>query len=208
MMKINEAVSPIPSVRSPSKRAKVFAVLPWVLSAAVFYTANASADTADVPPKAVQQLVATLNERLGIGDIVASSKWHTGKSVQDSERESQVLDSVRKRAAALGLAPQTASELFAAQIEANKLVQYGLLNQWRTSGQPPQAPPTDLAGQVRPRLDELQERLLQQYAAFAPYVKGPRCQGWVAQARKALNNDPLHTLALVRATGEVCSALK
>ncbi|WP_282598330.1 Ada metal-binding domain-containing protein, partial [Pseudomonas chlororaphis] len=62
-----------------------------------------------------------------------------------------------------------------AQIEANKLVQYAHLSEWTLQGQAPDAPRPDLVGQIRPQLDLLQKRLLQQLADFSPYRNDPQC---------------------------------
>ena len=71
-------------------------------------------------------------------------------------------------------------------------------------GAAPDTPRPDLAKQIRPRLDELQTRLLRQYANFAPHRREPNCQALLAKARQDLTHDALHELALTRATGELC----
>lgn len=154
----------------------------------------------------LQPLLVTLNERLNIGDLVALAKWDSGKPVQDSAREAQVITNARKLAVDRKLDPEDVGQLFAAQMEANKLVQYGLLAKWRAAGTAPDTPRPDLTNQIRPRLDELQNRLLQQYAEFSPYRNDPHCQSWLAQIRTRLAKDRLHELALIRATGELCAA--
>lgn len=163
---------------------------------------------ASVPASAVntlQPLLVTVNERLNIGDLVALSKWDSGKPVQDSVREAQVIANARKLAVERKLDPEEVGQLFAAQMEANKLVQYGLLAKWQVAGTAPDTPRPDLA-QIRPRLDELQNHLLQQYADFLPYRNDPHCQSWLAQIRVRLAKDRLHELALIRATAELCAA--
>ncbi|MFJ2682871.1 chorismate mutase [Pseudomonas sp. NPDC087342] len=167
-------------------------------------TAQASAPAS--PPQALQPLLVTLNERLNIGDLVALTKWDSGKPIQDSPREAQVIANARQLATDRKLDPEDVGQLLAAQMEANKLVQYGLLAKWQTAGKAPDTPRPDLAKQIRPRLDELQNRLLQQYADFAPYRNDPHCASWIAQARPRLAKDKLHELALIRATGELCTA--
>ncbi|RON51872.1 chorismate mutase [Pseudomonas frederiksbergensis] len=167
---------------------------------------SAEANAQPSPPKALQPLLVTLNERLHIGDLVALTKWDSGKPIQDSPREAQVIANAKKLAVDRKLDPEDVGQLLAAQMEANKLVQYGLLAQWQAAGKAPDTPRPDLAQQIRPRLDELQNRLLQQYADFAPFRNDPSCANWIAQARASLATDPLHELALIRATGELCTA--
>ena len=155
-------------------------------------------------PASLQPLLMAMNERLSMGDLVALTKWDSGKPILDSAREAQVIANARKMAVDRKLNPDEIAELIAAQVEANKLVQYGLLAQWQAAGKAPDTPRPDLAKQIRPRLDELQNRLLQHYADFAPYRKDPNCAQWLAKARSALIKDQLHGQALIRATGDLC----
>jgi chorismate mutase len=180
--------------------------LPNVLTGTLFVLCAATAQAAPTasPPQALQPLLETLNERLEIGDLVALTKWDSGKPVQDSSREAQVIANVRRQASNHKLDPEDVAQLIAAQMEANKLVQYGLLAQWQAAGMAPDTPRPDLARQIRPHLDELQTRLLQQYADFAPYRQNPNCPAWLARSRSGLAKDALHELALMRATGELC----
>lgn len=165
---------------------------------------SVAAAQAPAPLDSLRPLLTTLNERLNIGDLVALTKWDSGKPIQDSPREAQVIASARTLASEHKLDPEDVAQLIAAQMEANKLVQYGLLAQWQAAGAAPDTPRPDLAKQIRPRLDELQTRLLRQYANFAPHRREPNCQALLAKARQDLTHDALHELALTRATGELC----
>jgi len=170
----------------------------------VVFSHIAGAAEAPAPGQSLRPLLTTLNERLNIGDLVALTKWDSGKPIQDSPREAQVIANARTLASEYKLDPEDVAQLLAAQMEANKLVQYGLLAQWQTAGRAPDTPRPDLAKQIRPQLDALQSRLLQQYADFARYRRDPNCPAWLAQARQGLTRDALHDLALTRATGELC----
>ncbi|VVO39269.1 chorismate mutase [Pseudomonas fluorescens] len=182
--------------------------LPQLLTCALLalFAGGAQAATSAPAPDSLQPLLATMNERLNIADLVALTKWDSGKPIQDSGREAQVIASARKVAVARKLDPNDVAELVGAQIEANKLVQYGLIAQWHAAGKAPDTPRPDLAKQIRPQLDELQSRLLQHYARFVPYRTDPNCQDWLATARSGLIKDVLHGQALIRATGELCIA--
>jgi len=164
-----------------------------------------AAQAATVPaPEALGMLLSTMKDRLEIADLVALTKWDSGDPIQDSGRESQVIASAQQAAAKYGVSGDDAKVLLAAQIEANKLVQYSLLATWSTAGKAPDTKRPDLKKQIRPQLDELQVRLLEQYAQFSLYRTDPACSTWLRQARAQLNSDPLHDLALVRATGDLC----
>ncbi|VVM78859.1 chorismate mutase [Pseudomonas fluorescens] len=174
-----------------------------LLTASLLALLTTSAHAA-APAETLKPLLETLNERLNIGDLVALTKWDSGKPIQDSPREAQVIANARTLAAERQLDPEDVAQLIAAQMEANKLVQYGLLAQWQAAAAAPDTPRPDLGKQIRPRLDELQTRLLQQYAAFMPYRHDANCPAWLAKARSGLTHDALHELALTRATGELC----
>jgi chorismate mutase len=179
--------------------------LPQVLACSLFglLAGVAHAATPSPAPETLQPLLNTINERLDIADLVALAKWDSGKPIQDTARETAVIANARKQAAERRLDPDDAAELIAAQIEANKLVQYGLIAQWQAAHKAPDLPRPDL-NQLRLKLDELQTRLLQQYADFVPYRVDPECPNWLAEQRSSLIKDALHGQALIRATGELC----
>ena len=102
------------------------------------------------------------------------------------------------------LDPAVAEQFFAAQIEANKLVQYTRLSDWQFMGKAPDLPRPDLVGKIRPQLDQMQKRLLQQLADFAPQRNNPQCPQWVARAIHEPLHEPLMQIARARATGELC----
>ena len=167
------------------------------------FAGGAQAGTTPPAPDALQPLLATMNERLNISELVALTKWDSGKPVQDNVREAQVIANARKQADQRKLDPDEVADLIAAQIEASKLVQYGRLAQWQAAHKAPDLPRPDL-NQLRAKLEELQVRLLHQYADFVPYRVDPNCPEWLAEQRSELIKDALHGQALIRATGELC----
>ncbi|WP_322616681.1 chorismate mutase [Pseudomonas sp. BIC9C] len=184
--------------------------LPHWLACALFglFAGGAQAGTTPAAPDALQPLLATMNERLYISELVALTKWDSGKPVQDNAREAQVIANARKQAAERKLDPDDVADLIAAQIaaqiEASKLLQYGRLAQWQAAHEAPDTPRPDLGNEIRPKLDKLQTLLLKQYADFLPYRKDPNCPQWLATERSALIKDSLHGQAMIRATGELC----
>jgi chorismate mutase len=167
-------------------------------------TACAGAPTTSPAPAPLVPLMATISERLTIANQVALTKWDSGKPIQDSPREQQVIAAAARLAPSYKLDGDEISQFLAAQIEANKLVQYALLATWHAVGKAPDSPRPDLTKQIRPKLDQLQIQLLQDYAAFAPYRRDPHCPNWLGQQRARQARDSIHDLALVRATGELC----
>lgn len=112
---------------------------------------------------ALQQLLSLSSQRLQLADQVAQSKAQSGKAVQDSPREEQQLQMLAGQAGSHGVGAEQVRLLFAAQIEANKLVQYRLLSR-----------PLPDAGQavdlerIRNRLNQLNLELLRGYARRSP----------------------------------------
>jgi chorismate mutase len=180
-----------PTRRTALKRRLVFALL--------LVSASASA-----APPSLEPLLNSITERLAIADQVALSKWDSKKPVEDKQREQEVLASVAAQAPNYKLDPAVAEQFFAAQIEANKLVQYTRLSDWQFMGKAPDLPRPDLVGKIRPQLDQLQKRLLQQLADFAPQRNNPQCPQWVARAIHEPLHEPLMQIARARATGELC----
>lgn len=163
----------------------------------------ANATTPSPVPDTLQSLLAAINDRLNIADEVALTKWDTGKPIQDTARETLVIANAKIQAVKFKLDPEDAADLIAAQIEANKLVQYGLIALWQAAHKAPDEPRQDL-NKLRPRQDELQVLILQRYADFQPFRRDPQCPAWLAEQRSSLIKDALHGQALIRATGELC----
>jgi chorismate mutase len=158
----------------------------------------------------LRPLVESSAQRLAIGDQVALSKWDSGKSVEDSARESAVISNAVAEGQQANLAAADVTRFFKAQIEANKLIQYELLARWRRAGSAPPHAPVDLTGTIRPELDRLQTTLIAELAAAEPVLDSNECAKEVARAvgHYALEHqfDPadLPVLALDRAMAGFC----
>ena len=155
-------------------------------------------------PPALEPLLNSIAERLTIADQVALSKWDSHKPIEDKKREQEVIASVVAQAPSYKLDPAAAEQFFSAQIEANKLVQYTHLSDWQFQGKAPDEPRPDLIKQIRPQLDQLQKRLLEQLADFTPQRSDPQCPQWLAAAIHEPLNDSTRQLAMIRATAELC----
>lgn len=160
--------------------------------------------TASAAPATLEPLLNSIAERLAIADQVALSKWDSHKAAEDRPREQAVIASVKTQAAGYKVTPEAAEQFFSAQIEANKLVQYARLSEWQFIGKAPDTPRPDLVGKIRPQLDQLQKRLLQQLADFSPERSNPQCPQWLALAVHEPRNEPLMQIAMARATAELC----
>lgn len=175
--------------------------------AALLLLLSTSAFAAPTPaPAALAPLLASIQQRLAVADQVALSKWDSGKAVEDRPREHDVIVGASIMANDFKVPAELVEPFFSAQIEANKLVQYARLAEWHLQGKAPDSPRPDLAGAIRPKLDELQKALLKELADFAPYRQQALCPVWLAAANRQATQDPLRYLALTRATAPLCAS--
>ena len=158
----------------------------------------------------LQPLVETSARRLELAKQVALAKWDSQLPVEDAARDEQVLTEAVKDGKSKGLDQTFVSHFFAAQIEANKLVQYSLLANWRRVGLAPAHQPVNLTTMIRPQLDQLQRDLVQELAATAAIRAKSTCREDTAKAIQkylvAHNQDtgPLKAIALDRAMAATC----
>ena len=77
---------------------------------------------------------------------------------------------------------QLVSNFFTAQIEANKLVQYALLSEWRRVGNAPDHTPVDLANTIRPELDAVDKTLIAELDESTATRASASCRIEIAKA--------------------------
>ena len=154
----------------------------------------------------------TSARRLAIAEQVALAKWDSGTPVEDAAREAQVIASATKAGESRGLDPAWVSNFFRAQIEANKLLQYSLLAEWRRLGKAPDHTQVSLAGAIRPKLDKVQEVLIAELAEAAEIRASASCRTDIAKAvgkyvsAHKNNFSSLETTALNGAMAAVCTS--
>jgi chorismate mutase len=159
---------------------------------------------------ALQRLVETSAQRLVIAEQVALAKWDKGIPVEDASREAKVIVHAVTAGQSRGLDQQLVSNFFRAQIEANKLVQYALLAEWRRVGKAPDHTPVDLANTIRPELDELDTALIAELeestairASASCGIEIARAVGRYVSAHKNSLGPP-EAIALDRALATAC----
>jgi len=177
------------------------------LSASLFFAvAHSMGSVPDA--KTFRPLIELTVTRLSIAKQVALVKWDSRSAIEDLPREEEVLATARMEARAAGISDQEATHFFSDQIEANKLVQYGLHAQWRRIGGAPDEPRADLASDIRPRLDGLQKEFLQVLVSTRDLRTKQGCGERLARemqlyvTSRAL--EPLYGLAVERALARVC----
>jgi chorismate mutase-like protein len=94
-------------------------------------------------------------------------KMERSSEVEDAAREPQVVHSAVQYGAPKGLDERLIANVFNAQIEANKVVQYSLLGDWHRNGRAPAHRPVNLAA-IRLELDRLQTDLIEELADLRP----------------------------------------
>jgi len=167
----------------------------------------APAPRAPEPSAAFTTLVGAVSDRLATADTVAASKWSSHGAVEDPAREQVVLDAAAAGAKARGLDPALVASVFRDQIQASKVVQYGLLEDWTAepAGAPAAAP--DLAS-IRPVLDGVTPRLLDALAATSTARTDGSCTAQRGSAdEQAVTSrgwDALHRRGLERAMRSIC----
>jgi chorismate mutase len=156
----------------------------------------------------LEDLVDAAAYRLSLADQVALTKWDSKKAVEDPPRERIVIDNAMKQAASRGLSTVRIADVFADQIEANKLLQYQLLAQWERTGSAPTDHRPNLERDIRPKLDVLQSRLIDGLVRTSDLPTRSDCGQVVAVTVGAYASskqlDTLHAIALDRATARIC----
>ncbi|MGE3288420.1 MAG: chorismate mutase [Pseudonocardia sp.] len=169
---------------------------------------GAPATPAPAAPDATgwDDLAAAVVDRLATGDLVAAAKWRTRGPIEDAAREQVVLDAAAAGAGQRGLDPERVEAVFGDQIAASKVVQYGLFASW-TADPDASPPPADLAA-LRPQLDTITARLLDDLGSTAADRGAPTCdRAWHDAADRAARGarlDALHRMALDRAGRSLC----
>lgn len=104
---------------------------------------------------------------------VARAKWTTKAPVADSVREEALLRQVETKARAAGLDPAWARAVFAAQIEASKLIQQADFRAWTAAHRGPIADAPNLARDLRPRIDAVGKSLIEALAQCRSTLRAP-----------------------------------
>lgn len=146
----------------------------------------------------LQPLVETSARRLVLAKQVAFAKWDSRAPVEDPTREAQVIMSAAKVGESKGLNRTFVSDFFAAQIEANKLVQYSLLAAWHRAGGAPKHQPISLTDDIRPQLDQIEAALIAELVETKDIRTSASCQDATAKAVATyLAHRPLGSLLAV-----------
>ena len=165
---------------------------------------------AQVESQQLRELVKLSARRLVIAEQVALAKWDNGMPVEDASREDHIISRATKAGQSSGLDPTSVSNFFRAQIEANKLVQYSLLADWRREGRAPNHSPVDLHNTIRAKLDDVDKELIAALAESRVMRGTASCPTDIAKAVRKFASahtkqfSPLKAIALDRALATAC----
>lgn len=119
-----------------------------------------SAGKTFVPTVAEARLADLMARRLEVARHVAWVKFQNGLPVSDPKREAELLASLVRQGAQLGVPAGDVEIFFKAQIRASCQVQEELIRSWRRGGALPAFAPWDLRRHIRPKLDEISAGML------------------------------------------------
>jgi chorismate mutase len=191
-------------------------VAPFSLALVSAGTANAatsappvsSAQHATGRGDSLEPLINLLAQRLKTADSVSTAKYDTPSPVYDPAREKVEIDSAAAMATKQGLDPNATRKILSDQIQANKVVQYGLYSRW--TALPNEIPKTkaDLT-KLRPQLDTITNELIRDLAATKTIRSGSGCRAHVRSTERSVSRanhfDTLHVEAFNRALISVCT---
>lgn len=104
---------------------------------------------------------------------VARTKWNTGAPIEDLTRERQIISAVGAGAGTYHVPRETAERVFQAQIEASKIIQAAMHEEFRAAHQPPFPTIVDLDREIRPVLDRLTPEIMRALADALPTLQRP-----------------------------------
>lgn len=143
-------------------------------------------------------------ERLMLADGVARSKWDSGKPIEDIPREAIILQKISKIGMDKGLDEKWIKLFFQNQIDANKYVQRGLHDLWKMKKMRDQIPAPDLASEIRPKIDRLNESILNLAVESTNTRSRSCCGSYILKHKDRYKLDQLHHEAFDLALKNVC----
>ncbi|WP_025896725.1 gamma subclass chorismate mutase AroQ [Kordiimonas gwangyangensis] len=139
--------------------------------AALIFVLVFSAPGAFAADARLDALAHSIEARLKVMRGVAHYKWEHHIPVEAPEREAAVIKATVTRATELGLDEQLATRAVTAQMEAAKAVQRKLIAAWEQGEDVPEGQAPDLAGEIRPLINDLTAEFLTALKAAAPLLE-------------------------------------
>ena len=157
-------------VNGPWHRRRWLALVLATLLAPACATASNLA-TEDTAP--VDRLLALIVERLMVAPDVARTKWNTHAPIEDLGREQLIISAVGAGASSYNVPRDTAERFFLGQIEASKIIQRAMFEDYETAHQPPFKTVVELDKEIRPTLDRLTPEMMRALGRALPVLDRP-----------------------------------
>ncbi len=154
----------------------------------------------DVAVAQVDKLVDLMQQRLKLMKDVASAKWQAKATDPDAKREAELLAQLVKEGEKKGLPAETVRRFFTAQFDAAKQVQQAHFDRFKNDKTELKNVP-DLQKDLRPKLDQVSQNLLEELAKLQPHLAIPAVQQRLRDRAAAVLtgdgiNDAVRTKAL------------
>lgn len=107
-----------------------------------------------------EELHAAIWNRLALMPAIAQSKFHHQRPISDRAREAEIIEQFRQMAMNRGIHPDFAERVMRAQIDAAKLIQTALFEEWKSHPPAEDTQLRDLVRDLRPSIDVTNERIL------------------------------------------------
>jgi chorismate mutase len=134
---------------------------------------GAAGNVASHEAAAVDRLLTLVVERLALAPDVARAKWNSKAPIEDRVREDQIIAAVGAGAGRYAVPRATAERFFRAQIDASKLIQRAMVDEFTAANRPPFDTVRDLAADIRPALDRLTDQMMTALGAALPVLERP-----------------------------------
>lgn len=104
------------------------------------------------------EMMSLAKQRLALAPEVAWYKYSHDLPLYDAVRENNVLQNLQTLGRARGIPDETTRRFFNAQMEASRRVQWEHFHLWRKGIAVPSVPPRDLNSDLRPAIDQIDQR--------------------------------------------------
>lgn len=124
----------------------------------------------------IARILSLMSQRLDLAEAVARHKWNRHVAIEDSAREQLIVTKLTGQAVAQGLPADWSEAFFRAQINASKMRQQQLFQDWQRDHATSFPDVPDLDTQTRPKLYALMSELINALGKAWQPLQQPGCQ--------------------------------
>jgi chorismate mutase-like protein len=162
LMLVSAGCAPVADSNKPAGKP----VSPLVTSENSSHTAVPAKTKIGDRQRNLTDLLSLIRARLDLMSGVAQAKWNRKLPITDPKREATLLEGLQARGMKRNLPGNFVREFFEAQIKAAKLIQEQHFADWNANQHPPFPQPPDLEREIRPKIDKLNEQLLEALSQY------------------------------------------